>query len=271
LTRRNFVLGQQRMVSTHRHPPATRCFVAVVPWTITSLVLVLLAATVSAKQLTAVPTLDAQLPLTAVPPIWFKDQQIVRFIDRLMRASGVPIVFETVAEAPVRPQQTTDLSGKTLRHALDLIAAVDPRYTWREISGVVVIRPHQAWSDQHNPLNQILHDVKWPNITSNDVLMRIMGILYESPAAGKPDYARESEERTFSVQMRQPTVLDVLVASGRAHGRLGWFVVFEQVPSQRPVYSVGFRAFNESGETVSGTNWNMPGPPTKQGNTRADY
>jgi hypothetical protein len=48
------------------------------------------------------------------------------------------------------------LSALTARQALDDLTKVDPRYAWRDLGGVVVIRPVSAWKGQRSPLN-------WPS------------------------------------------------------------------------------------------------------------
>ena len=48
--------------------------------------------------------------------------------------------------------RTLDIRGATLRQALDAAVAVDRRYEWRSIDGVVVVRPVSAWSDAEHPL-----------------------------------------------------------------------------------------------------------------------
>jgi hypothetical protein len=51
----------------------------------------------------------------------------------------------------VRPTPL-DLRGVTLRQALDAVVAKDRRYSWREVDGVVVVRPVAAWRDPAHPL-----------------------------------------------------------------------------------------------------------------------
>jgi hypothetical protein len=51
----------------------------------------------------------------------------------------------------VRPTPL-DVRGVTLRQALDAVVAKDRRYSWREVDGVVVVRPVAAWRDPEHPL-----------------------------------------------------------------------------------------------------------------------
>jgi hypothetical protein len=51
----------------------------------------------------------------------------------------------------VRPTPL-DVRGVPLRQALDAVVAKDRRYSWREVDGVVVVRPVAAWRDREHPL-----------------------------------------------------------------------------------------------------------------------
>jgi len=57
----------------------------------------------------------------------------------------------------VRPTPL-DVRGVTLRQALDAVVAKDRRYSWREVDGVVVVRPVAAWRDPEHPLLRTVSD-----------------------------------------------------------------------------------------------------------------
>jgi hypothetical protein len=42
----------------------------------------------------------------------------------------------------------------TLLEALRTITSFDPRYEWRIVNDMVVVRPSGAWSDETHPLHQ---------------------------------------------------------------------------------------------------------------------
>jgi len=96
----------------------------------------------------------------------------VELIVSIATRLGVPIGFEAVGAlservsmpfstragssrsrpiVSVRPH-LLDVRGLTLRQALDAAVAVDRRYEWREVDGVVVARPRPAWRDPEHPL-----------------------------------------------------------------------------------------------------------------------
>jgi hypothetical protein len=73
---------------------------------------------------------------------------------RVAQGARVAVVFEP---APPRPSDAlptrVDLTGLTVRAALDLLVAMDARYDWREVAGAIVIRPTAAWDDAEHALN----------------------------------------------------------------------------------------------------------------------
>jgi hypothetical protein len=101
----------------------------------------------------------------------------------------------------VRPTPL-DVRGVTLRQALDAVVAKDRRYEWRDVDGVVVVRPRAAWHDPEHPL------------------------LRRVPAAGvRPD--PEGDEllaalRHPSLDFTGGTLFELLNAAVRASGRRQW-------------------------------------------------
>jgi hypothetical protein len=84
---------------------------------------------------------------------------IVAGVGRLRQRAAISIGFE-VESACVdsRPQFRSsptddDLDGLTVRDVLDRLVAMVPAYQWREVGGIVVIRPALAWDDPREPLN----------------------------------------------------------------------------------------------------------------------
>ena len=72
---------------------------------------------------------------------------------RVAQGARVAVVFEA---APPRPSSglptAVDLTGLTVRAALDRVVESDPRYAWHQIGDAVVVRPIGAWEDAEHPL-----------------------------------------------------------------------------------------------------------------------
>jgi hypothetical protein len=134
----------------------------------------------------------------------------------LADAVGVPLGFESLpASAPLvrAPVTGIRLSG-TFGPALDDLVTFDPRYEWRDVDGIVVIRPTTAWLDPDNPLFRTVSAIRLEDVT----LAKALGALRQ--ALGGPGVPLSlSDTRRFSVDVPQGrTVLDVLTAISRAHG-----------------------------------------------------
>jgi hypothetical protein len=74
---------------------------------------------------------------------------------RIAQAARVPVVFEVAAPMPFTGlPERVNLTGLTVREALDALVGRDPRYTWRQVGETVVIRPTPAWDDASHPLHR---------------------------------------------------------------------------------------------------------------------
>jgi hypothetical protein len=110
------------------------------------------------------------------------------------------------------------LTGLTLRSALDALVAVDPRYEWREMSGVIVFRPATAWVDSADPLNRLFGSMRHDNVPVATPIGEILAML------GAPEYARNnfSDSRRISVDLPAGSALDHLNGLIRSHGEMCW-------------------------------------------------
>ena len=94
-----------------------------------------------------------------------------------LRSVGVPFGFEKVGGlseytiALNRYRMTeVKVSGLTLRAALDAVVAADPRYAWRYVDGVVVMRPVAAWNDPGHPLHRLVPPVHLDHVTGGQAV-----------------------------------------------------------------------------------------------------
>jgi len=75
--------------------------------------------------------------------------------------------------------------------ALDAAVAANPRYEWRAIGDVVVVRPSGAWSNASNPLNRRVRSLRVHDTTESGALAGLRALIYTDrfdalPNAGKP-------------------------------------------------------------------------------------
>jgi hypothetical protein len=156
------------------------------------------------------------------------DASELGLLSRVFRAAGVPFGFEADEAAPREttgaPVEAHDVTARTLREALDGFVRMDPRYEWRDVQGVFVVRTRAAWSDARDALNRPVRDVDWTDLDPIALFNRVARLLYPDAPRDPFEGMLLSRARPFAVQLRQGTVLDVLNAAARADGQLGWAV-----------------------------------------------
>ena len=94
---------------------------------------------------------------------------------QFFRDLQLPLGFEWVGafDRGPAPWEETDstptalivTNGLTLRQLLDAVVDADPRYQWRLVDGVVVIRPAAAWADADHPLHRPVPPVVLNTVT----------------------------------------------------------------------------------------------------------
>jgi hypothetical protein len=149
---------------------------------------------------------------------------------RVGSAAGVTLGFEALpgagrhvspeVMAEMKARERVPLAGKTVRDALDVFVANDPRYHWVDIHGVPVVRPRQAWVDPLNPLNRVGGPIDWQQVGLGQALRLLVtglsGIIHES----LPD----RYGHTFSLKLQTAGLLEMLNEISLAHGELMWEV-----------------------------------------------
>jgi hypothetical protein len=143
---------------------------------------------------------------------------------RVAFAGRVPVVFEAAPDTGRDTGATPTrlmLAGHTVAEALDALVASDARYGWREVDGVLVIRPTAAADDRSDPLNIAIANVTWEDVTTLEALRRIGVLISGTPIEPKIG-APLVDGRRVSINVQTGTVLDVVVAIARAHGALLW-------------------------------------------------
>lgn len=182
-----------------------------------------LANTVSAQGSDSV--LSRRLPRYASgrPVEWKQGQTIEDVLQMLRGVARVPVVSEAPPGSTVTLPRTIDLTDQDVETALRTIIAVDPRYSWTEIGGVVVLRPATAWKNSANPLNQRVTSIAWNNMSLDEVLARTFNIIFSTGHVG----GEEPQLPRLSVTVSSGTVLDVLIAAARQHPLVAWSASYD--------------------------------------------
>lgn len=119
-------------------------------------------AALAAAHLRAQASLDAPvrpgIRVAALDPA--KPCDLSRTVEEVARFAGVRIGFEHTPECPPGGQErraygpSIALDGLTPRLVFDHIVQMRPDFAWREVDGVVVIRPVRAWLDPAHLLHR---------------------------------------------------------------------------------------------------------------------
>lgn len=157
-----------------------------------------------------------------------------RTVEHISRFAGVPVGFEhTTTCAPQgwgrRPEaDAAVLDGLTPRQMFDQLVGARPDYVWKEIDGVVVLRPVTAWQDTANVLARSVAPIavtnRQPHYLLHDVYQSARPSLFQphedsrmlpgAHSSGPP----AAIDRTVNLAFAGGTLLQALNAVTRTTG-----------------------------------------------------
>ena len=150
----------------------------------------------------------------------------------LANATMVPMGIEFLG--PGNPPRSAEIpaTGRTLREVLDAMVAIDPRYEWREMDGVIVIRPTASWNDPQSLLFRLVPGERMHDVSPQEAVERLARQLgHNGRLVGIPG------GKLLSIDAPQGTVLDFANTIVRAHGEMIWTLE----PTTRLGASAGYR------------------------------
>ncbi len=163
-----------------------------------------------------VPVSSNGLPITASAISSGVVEKLANAVRAPMGIESLPTV--TLPDDAPSPEETplVTLTGMTLWNALGALIALDPRYQWRDMDGVIVFRPLAAWSDRRNPLLRGVEAFRFTDATLFDVLKAFNARL------GITTPVNLSDARRFAIDSPAGSVLEALNTIVRSHGDLHW-------------------------------------------------
>lgn len=163
-------------------------------------------------------------------------------IPELAAAAQTPMGVELVLPTEVRVLTTgpgTNVTGMVLRDALAALIALDPRYEWREIDGVVVVRPVSVWTETTHPLLRDVGAVHLSGATLQDAVSFVQTLQEPGkryvPALPNADVT----VRRVAVDLPAGTLLGLVNAIARAHGAACW--IYEELDDRQTAFFAGRR------------------------------
>jgi hypothetical protein len=173
--------------------------------------------------------LNGRFYVSDISPV--DDCAMFELFDQIARTANIPLGFENAAgcgfgrRTIVRDDQRSALAASTPREAFDEVAALTGSFRWKEIDGMVVVRPSSAWQVRDNLLNLPARSFQLMNVDAGDALYRVLdaatpNVRYES--ARKAVYG--VLEAPVSIDFSGGTLLRALNAVVRAKGDAEWRV-----------------------------------------------
>lgn len=186
--------------------------------------------------------------------------------------SGVLIGFETVLDTEqghTKSEFGWAPRGQRVGEVLDSLLAIHPDYQWREINGVIHVRPRLAVADPNHFLNHSVGPLELKDALPLHATFEAHRVFIPRCVVKHPIYTGEREEflkdehkamrQLVTLSFQGGTVLDLLDAVVKAHGALYWNVTY-RVPPERlhdagPRYE--YAVFGFSGYPQTGGWWRM--------------
>jgi hypothetical protein len=154
------------------------------------------------------PIASSKLPTPQEPDGFLNAEILADQLWGIAAAAHVRIGFESIEETMMpRPLRQTAIANTPIADAIDAALAVDDRYEWRAIAGIIVVRPKGAWTDSADPLNRPIRNVQVRSVVPTAVLHGLRDFLYSGRFAVNPALTGADP---VSFQVASGTVLDVL-------------------------------------------------------------
>jgi hypothetical protein len=154
------------------------------------------------------------------------------FLAVLARALSIPAGLEYVAEPcnwrNVSTEERISLRGLAVADALNELTRLDTTYEWREIDGVIVMRPVVAWRNRQHFLEREISGFSLEENNIGEALGALRVVFGQPSTPGDVALGNRSSEgqRIFSVAPGRTTAINILNAVVRTHGSLHWEVEY---------------------------------------------
>jgi hypothetical protein len=189
---------------------------------------VTLLLTIASAQAAAQSPLDTRFVRIELLP--FLDPCAVSpFLGRIAREAHLSMGFERALDGCAPSDATIPRDGVpvTVRSALDHLAAVAPKYEWRDIGSVVVVRPAEAWNNRNHFLNQRVAPF---SVTDKDLgpALSAIGVHLQmpTPPSMNAQFLTDTTEPvdSFTIAFQGGTIFDALNRIVSRRPDLGWLL-----------------------------------------------
>ncbi len=152
-------------------------------------------------------------------------------VAQIGHALKVPVGFESTPDCPLTfhggpgpGSDTEDLAGKSPREAFDYLMTVYPEFSWKDMDGVIVVRPKAAWDDPNDVLHYPTASFQSADQPLDDALHALLRAVSPSAFSPHDDLANPDRpiNRRVTVLFRGGTMLDALNTVVRSCADLDW-------------------------------------------------
>jgi hypothetical protein len=192
-------------------------------------------------------------------------------LKEIAAGSNLLVGFEAVADPhetgnPPPHFRAWSITGLLVSQALDMLTAADERYGWREVDGVINVRPKMAFDDPNHFLHHRVKEFKVRDALPIEVTFAVHRLFRSSCEITHPIYGEDRdtfvselpllEQVLVTFEARNTTVLQILNGFIRMHGALHWNVSY---PAYQATYEPKYERsnFGFSSVPVSGGWWRM--------------
>ncbi len=220
----------------------------------TALLIVAVLGVTAARTEVGLAQAGASLDQVLTPRIQIMDPSTVpecglgAVIDQIARAYGVATGFENLPHCGWWGRGTAMhqidqkwLAGMTVRQVFDHVVTVSGgRFRWKQVNGVVTMRPVEAWDDPANVLNLPTDDFTVSDASMDDAVDSLTKVT-KPPLFMQHQHVphpRRDIDRLFSVSCPPATMLESLNEIVRAQGAALWELAYGKERSQLHVASL---------------------------------
>jgi hypothetical protein len=203
-------------------------------------------------------SLSLDLPITKelriTNPRLLRPCDVGLVVPQIGGAINVPVGFENNRECWLTLRgkpgfdsaHTEDVGGMSARQVLDHLMTFMPEHSWRELSGVIVVRPKSAWNDPRNVLNSRTASFEATNQPLDDVLHTLLNAVRPKVLVPHQDVPRTERpiDRPVTVAFRGGTMLEAVNEIARTRAGVHWQLAYDSIPGRA---TIEFGTFDFSG------------------------
>src|SRR6267378_873957 len=196
------------------------------------LVVVTLVEVFGGQTITKLDEPKSEIRITS--PSTFPPCAFGAMVGQVARQVGVLVGFENTADCFLSPRLDARLHSEPLaaasgREAFNYLTNLMPKYSWKEMNGVVVVRPTLSWEDRSNVLNLPTKSFTVTEQRLDDVIHTMLHNVVPIAFVSHKDVrnAGRLSERRVTMTFRGGSLLDALNALAEAHQDMEWQLGYE--------------------------------------------